>query len=201
MKHRLFTLIAAAALAVPLTAGPITFSANLNGPSEEPANGSPGIGTAIVTMDAVAHTLEVQVEFSGLIGNTTASHIHVINGPGDSNTGDTVGPVATMVPYFPGFPIGVTAGSYGPNIFDTLSASTYRSGFITAAGSLGAAEAALFDGLQSGRAYLNVHSNVFTGGEIRGFLNPVPEPATVGMTAIALAGLAALHRRRKNRQS
>ncbi|OYW28321.1 MAG: hypothetical protein B7Z51_08260, partial [Methyloversatilis sp. 12-65-5] len=37
-----------------------------------------------------------------------------------------------------------------------------------------------------GKAYLNLHSSEFPGGEIRGFLAPVPEPETY---ALMLAGL------------
>ena len=32
--------------------------------------------------------------------------------------------------------------------------------------------------LASNKAYLNIHTNVYPGGEIRGFLTAVPEPAT-----------------------
>ena len=40
------------------------------------------------------------------------------------------------------------------------------------------AEAALLAGLDSERAYLNIHTAQFLGGEIRGFLSrDVPEPA------------------------
>jgi hypothetical protein len=50
----------------------ITTTADLNGPSESPPNASPGTGFATVVYDSAAHTLHVQVTFSGLVG-TTAS--------------------------------------------------------------------------------------------------------------------------------
>ncbi|HXJ76308.1 MAG TPA: CHRD domain-containing protein, partial [Candidatus Dormibacteraeota bacterium] len=46
----------------------------LNGPNEPTP--SLGIGAGTVNYDDVAHTLELQVSFSGLTGTTTASHIH-----------------------------------------------------------------------------------------------------------------------------
>ena len=45
----------------------------------------------------------------------------------------------------------------------------------------------LISAIASGQAYLNIHSSTFGGGEIRGFLVPVPEPS-----AFALVGLGAL---------
>ena len=146
-------------------AGPIKFSASLSGPGESPPNASPGTGFAFVTIDPVAHTLEVNVTFADLLAGNTASHIHIINGPGDANTADTLGPVATTTPTFPGFPTGTTSGSY-LQTFNTLLASTYRAGFLTDSGGTAAlAEAALFAGIMDDRAYLNIHTTAFPGGE------------------------------------
>lgn len=187
-----------AATIVPLSAAPILFSASLSGPNEEPPNASPGIGSVLVSIDAVAHVLTVEGSFLNLIGTTTAAHIHVINGPGDTNLLDTLGPVATQTPSFTSFPLGVTAGTFNQTL-DTTLASSFRAGFVTdSGGTPGAAEAALFAAILEGRAYFNIHSTVFTGGEIRGFLEPVavPEPAAAGLLAISLAAFAMRIRRR-----
>jgi len=50
-------------------------------------------------------------------------------------------------------------------------------------------------GLESGTAYLNIHTNLFPGGEIRGFLHIVPEPQTFALVAIGIIAVA-LRRRR-----
>jgi hypothetical protein len=167
---------------------PMTFTALLDGPSENPPNASPGTGVAVVTHDPVAHTLSIDVSFSGLLGSTTAAHIHCCTDP-PANVG-----VATQTPVFVGFPLGVTAGAYN-NTFDTSLSSTFNASFVTNNGGVAGAEAALGAGLLAGRAYFNIHTNLFPGGEIRGFLTQIPEPGTLGLLTMGMTGLGMLARR------
>ncbi len=196
MRTKLSILFLVLAIGIaPLVAAPISFYGNLSGPNESPANASPGTGTAVVTIDSLTHTLTLNVSFFGLLGTTTASHIHVINGPGDANTADTLGPVATTTPTFVGFPTGVTSGTFFTAL-DTTLAGSFNPTFVTNAGSVALAEGALFTAIIEGRAYLNIHTNLFPAGEIRSFLVPTPEPSSAAAMLIGLAGLARLARRK-----
>jgi CHRD domain/PEP-CTERM motif len=171
-----------------------SYEVNLSGPNESPANASPGTGFATVNFDDSANTLFIDMVFSGLLGTTTASHIHAATAsPGTSTAG-----VATTTPYFTGFPIGVTSGSYTTTL-DLTSASSYNPAYVTAnGGTTAGAEAALAAAMASGEAYLNIHTTVVPGGEIRGFLLPVPEPSSLCLAVFGGAGLALAARRRNS---
>ena len=196
MKKCLLSLVIVLALAANAWATPLSYQAVLSGPNEAPPNTSPGIGYALVTLDPVANTLQIDAVFSGLLAGTTASHIHCCTAAPFTGTAGVIVTPGNLV----GFPLGVTSGTYS-RLFLTTDPATYASAFITAnGGTTEGAEAALLAGFDTGRAYFNIHSSVLPGGEIRGFLTPVPEPATLGLLAMGL-GAAAVRRRRQAARS
>lgn len=186
-----FTLLLLATVA---RADQVVFTSTLTGPKEVPPTASPGIGSALLTLDTVTNQLVINVAFAGLLSPTTAAHIHCCAGP----TGTAI--PATEVPTFSGFPLGVTTGTFLQTIDLTL-ASSYNPAFITAnGGTVAGAQAAFITGLLNGQAYLNIHTAEFPGGEIRGQLEAVPEPATVLLLTTGIIGAAGAIRKRCKRE-
>jgi CHRD domain len=170
----------------------ITLSADLTGALEIPAVPSMGTGHATVILNTTALTMEVQVSFSGLTSGTTASHIHCCLPSPFQNTNE---PVGTTIPTFPGFPLGVTSGTYDQT-FSLLADSTYNLvgvppgnvGNMFLGSSAATAEPVFVAALLAGETYLNIHTMNFMSGEIRGLL-AVPGPiAGAGLPGLILAG-------------
>src|SRR5678809_1004337 len=162
----------------------------LSGAIEVPSNSSPGTGKFVVSING--NLMRVQVTFSGLVAQTstgqpsgtTASHIHAPTTVPLSPT-STAG-VATTTPTFTDFPLGVRSGTYD-HTFDMTLASSYNPAYITANGRTPAsAFVALKAAIAAGRSYLNIHSNAFGGGEIRGFLLSCPTITVTIPNAFAL---------------
>lgn len=174
-------VIAGLGLAASSQAAVFSYHADLNGANEFPSNASPATGFAQVDYDDIARTLHVQASFSGLTGTTTVSHIH---SPTLVPFAGTAG-VATTTPTFFGFPAGVTSGVYD-NILDLTQPSSWNPAYITNNGGTPAgAEASLALSMAEGKAYFNIHTSLYGGGEIRGFL--IPEP--VSLLLLGLGGL------------
>ncbi|MBI1332160.1 MAG: CHRD domain-containing protein [Armatimonadetes bacterium] len=140
-------------------------TSTLDGISEVPPNASPAVGVVAGIYDDVTNTLTMDTSASGLLGPSTAAHIHT-GAPGTSG--------AVL------FPLTGTVGS-----------TTYLSHdmFVLT-------DASELD-LLGGMLYVNVHSTVFPGGEIRGQLaaSTVPEPASLAV--LGFGALAMLKRRKR----
>ncbi|MGB8170663.1 MAG: CHRD domain-containing protein [Chthoniobacteraceae bacterium] len=174
-----------------------TYTADLSGLNEAVPNASPGIGFSTVTLDLDLITMQVEVDFSDLLGVTTAAAIHgATTFPFTGTAGPMSPPLAAT-----GFPLGVTAGSYD-HTFDLTDAPGYSPSFITASGgTVGDALNALAFSFEDGTAYLSIQSSAFPGGEIRAFyteVSEVPEPSTWLFALPALVGGSLRLRQRRH---
>lgn len=180
------------ALGFSLGAHAALFTATLSGLQEVPPNLSPGSGFAI--LDVTGNILTINLDFSGLIGGgVTAGHIHCCS-PAGVNSGVAVG-------FNSPFPFGATAGSY-IDTFDLSDPAIYGGAFLTNNGGTSAGAAAtLINAFNSATAYVNLHNATFPGGEIRGQISAVPEPLTLILITLGLAGIAATRSKRLNLDS
>ena len=192
-----FTSIAALAIAFVLftshsaLAHEEIYEVIFSGAAEAPPNASPGTGTGLVTFDLDLVTMRVQADFQGLIGNVSAAHIHCCTAVAGTGTAG----VATVTPSFTGFPTGGTSGTYDFT-YDMTQAASYNAAFINNnGGTVSSALNALLAGVADGKAYFNIHTSSFPGGEIRGFLVAVPEPTSLSLAGLSLLGMT-LRRRR-----
>lgn len=192
MNRCALALLAAASIALPASsasAAILEFGGSLSGLTETTINNSPGSGVAHITVDDVLMTMRVEVAFQDLLGLTTASHIHCCAAANNTAM------VATELPSFTGFPLGVQSGTYD-HTFDMSLVAAFNPAFVTAHG--GTAEGAfdaLIGGMMTDTAYLNIHTNLFPAGEIRAQLSPVPEPASWAMLILGFGALGLAFRR------
>lgn len=152
-KAVLFAGAAIVALATaPVSAQTFTFTATLNGANETPALNTGAFGNATVTVDLTARTVSWVVDVFNLPSGVTAGHIHV-GGPG--TPGPTVVNFVVPTPASNDFRISGTAK-------DTEFTLRPEQGIRSADD--------MFQAILGGNSYVNVHSTVNGGGEVRGAL-------------------------------
>lgn len=165
------------------------YSATLSGANENPANTSAATGFGMLRV-IDPNTIFVNIDYSGLSAGLAAGHIHCCIAS-SGNTGVAIN--------FSDITLGGTSGSF-TKTFDLSMESTFTSGFFMASGSTVAlASARLLTALDNNEVYFNLHNSVFPGGEIRGNLSVVPEPASWAMLVIGFGLVGGTVRRRQVR--
>jgi hypothetical protein len=196
MKIRTFlaATLVAAAFALPASAAHLKyFTSVLNGAQQVPPNSSSATGRASLTLDTRAQTLDFSlsvmgISLDGLNDNFVANPlgpIHLHNGLAGQNGGVIV-PFAfdkmTYAGTASGFDLTVMDFAYD----DAIKASGAALSFLDFIGEL-----------ERDAIYINVHTDAYAGGEIRGQVAPVPLPASALLLLGAMGGLAGLRRLRR----
>jgi CHRD domain/PEP-CTERM motif len=152
-----------------------------------PVRISPATGLGTASYDTVTRILSVSLEWENLTAPPGAAHIHCCSGPGANSD--------VAIDFVPaGFPSVVT-GTFNDS-FDLTDAASYGGGFLDSfGGDVDAARAAFLTGINSNRAYFNIHTPTYGGGEIRGDIQLIPEPGSVVLLGLGLAA-GVLYRRR-----
>lgn len=168
------------------------YRATLSGPAELPANDSNAFGFLEITVDKVNNSMRLQLRFEDLSSPGTALHLHCCTAEALMGTASP----ATLLPSLPRF-----SGQEGwyYTVLNLDDPATYNPAFVNAnGGSVSGARASLLAGMDRNQAYVNVHSERYPDGEMRGFvvMKPVPEPSAWLMLATGLALVAKLARAR-----
>lgn len=165
----------------------ITVNFPLGGDQEVPPNDSDAFGVGKIVVDTTARTFDIDlfvvgIDLADLRGaGPNNSPVHIHNAPAGANGG-----------------IVIDLGFFGSFFEDGLGI-TLRLRDIAFGGVQGGVSSdidANLDAFFQGNLYVNIHTNDFPGGQIRGqIVGPeIPAPASIGV--FGLAGLAALRRRR-----
>lgn len=178
MNKFLGGLTVATALLLSAPAGAITvFTSSLDGTQEVPPKPSAAFGSSTLTLDGAM--LDIDLSWSGLSGVPTGAHIHCCSPVGVN--------AMIKLDFFDAIPK-VASGSY----VDSFDLITDLSGI---------SPEEFIAGLNGGLAYLNLHTALNPGGEIRGQVftsttAPIPEPASYALMLAGLAAAGALAARR-----
>jgi len=154
MTPLLAALVTVVLSAVPASAQTFTLTATLNGGNETPAPGlnTGAFGDATVTVNMGARTVTYTVNVFNLPSGVTAAHIHV-------------GAAGTAGPTIVNFEVPATAS----NEFRISGTAADTAFSLRPDQGIRSADDA-FQAILGGNTYINVHSAVNTGGEIRGQL-------------------------------
>jgi hypothetical protein len=140
----------------------LNFTAHLSGAAEVPANDSRAVGEATFQLSKDGNSLSYKL-YVAEIQNVTMAHIHI--GP----VGQNGAPAVWLYPSAPPAVL-IPGPAHGMIAQGTFTAADFIGPLA------GMTMTDLIQDLQDGNAYVNVHTNQFPGGEIRGQISGVVPP-------------------------
>jgi uncharacterized protein (TIGR03382 family) len=178
---------AACALAAPSDGAFITANFPMSGAQEVPPNSADAFGVGKIIVDTTAKTFDLDLFVVGIglgdlinVGpNGTPVHIH--NAPAGAN-----GPIVIDLGFF---------GSFVENGLG-ISLSLRDIAFGGVQGSVSSDIDSNLEQFFLGNLYVNIHTEAFPGGEIRGQIVGPEIPTPGAAMLFALSGFVALRRRR-----
>jgi hypothetical protein len=147
-----------------------TLTAFLTGAQEVPPVTTAASGFGSVVLNQAMTQITVNMTFRGLTTPMSIAHIHEAPRGVNGPIRFDLGPLVVLTN-------GGRDGTLTNAVFNITMAQAQS--------------------LLAGNMYFNVHSQQFPGGEIRGQIGVVPEPATVVLMATGLGALALVGRRRR----
>ncbi len=149
-----------------------------NGPEIDGSTDSPATGTGHFQYDTDTNLLSYTISWNNLFGQLTKLHVH---GPSDAFSNNPAHIIEIFGP--PDIPTSIDLNSdTWTDSHQLVALQQTGTNPMTGQPYDPTTPLEILAIMTSGKSYLNVHTNVFGVGEIRGNLGlPVPEPASIGM--------------------
>jgi hypothetical protein len=161
----LFLLLSGILPSIAQAQNPRLFKANLIGYEEVPAISTSGTGTFSLLIDFGDTGFNYELTFSGTSGIVTQAHTHI------AQKGVNGGIMLFFCTNLGNGPAGTQACPTSGTITGRITPADIIGG-AAAQGVSPGEFAEVLAAIRAGSAYVNVHSNLFPGGEIRGQLVP-----------------------------
>jgi hypothetical protein len=191
MKKLLLSASACALFVAPTNAAVLSFASDLGGEQHSPSVTTTAMGSAEISVDTSNETVDFMLSVTNisvddlwdtLVANPVGP-IHLHKAPAGSN-GPVVVPFAFDMSTYGDTRIGFEVNVIGYSFADAIATSGSSETFAN-----------FVADLTAGNYYINVHTDAFNSGEIRGQVAAVPLPASLLLLLSGVGGLLGARRK------